>query len=243
MNIWLQSLRDYSHTALDAFAGLAMRLYTDASRWWLAQTVDIEIGGALTDDTPPEFAAEASWPQIPGNRDLTGINHWARLSFHWEGGLLTFPKFGESSWTKLRWPPPRLSLPWCPLERPLNVVREMIVKRIFRSREAWFKLSSSLMIGSCLVACGRRLPTVILKLVGLLIWCMDVGSTRMRMKWLKLIIAIFRYLLTSFMALVLIGTFIHWLDNFSALNRRGWFVWMNIYLYWFALILCAPLPR
>ena len=32
MSIWLQSLRDYSHIALDAFAGLAMRLYTDASR-------------------------------------------------------------------------------------------------------------------------------------------------------------------------------------------------------------------
>ena len=32
MSIWLQSLRDYRHASLGAFAGLAMRLYTDASR-------------------------------------------------------------------------------------------------------------------------------------------------------------------------------------------------------------------
>lgn len=47
-------------TALDAFVDLAMRLNTDASRCWLAQTVSIEIGGALTDNTPPEFSAVAS---------------------------------------------------------------------------------------------------------------------------------------------------------------------------------------
>jgi hypothetical protein len=49
-----------SHTkTLDAFADLAMRLYTDASRYLLAQTIESEIGGALTDDTPPESSAEA----------------------------------------------------------------------------------------------------------------------------------------------------------------------------------------
>ncbi|MDB4485917.1 hypothetical protein N9025_00740 [Synechococcus sp. AH-707-B22] len=44
---------------MDAFAGLAMRLYTDASGCWPAQTVESEIGGALADDTPPECSAEA----------------------------------------------------------------------------------------------------------------------------------------------------------------------------------------
>ena len=38
----------------------AMRLYTDGKCALLAQTMDIEIGGALTDDTPPELSAEAS---------------------------------------------------------------------------------------------------------------------------------------------------------------------------------------
>ena len=50
----------HSLTALNAFVDLAMRLNTDASRSWLAQTIEIEIGGALTDDTPPELSAEAS---------------------------------------------------------------------------------------------------------------------------------------------------------------------------------------
>jgi hypothetical protein len=39
---------------------MAMRLYTDGKCALLAQTMDIEIGGALTDDTPPESSAEAS---------------------------------------------------------------------------------------------------------------------------------------------------------------------------------------
>jgi hypothetical protein len=38
----------------------AMRLYTDGKCALMAQTMDIEIGGALTDDTPPELSAEAS---------------------------------------------------------------------------------------------------------------------------------------------------------------------------------------
>ena len=38
----------------------AMRLYTDGKGALLTQTMDIEIGGALTDDTPPELSAEAS---------------------------------------------------------------------------------------------------------------------------------------------------------------------------------------
>ena len=38
----------------------AMRLYTDGKYELMAQTMDIEIGGALTDDTPPELSAEAS---------------------------------------------------------------------------------------------------------------------------------------------------------------------------------------
>ena len=38
----------------------AMRLYTDGKRALIEQTIDIEIGGALTDDTPPELSAEAS---------------------------------------------------------------------------------------------------------------------------------------------------------------------------------------
>jgi len=38
----------------------AMRLYTDGKCALVAQTMDIEIGGALTDDTPPELSAEAS---------------------------------------------------------------------------------------------------------------------------------------------------------------------------------------
>ena len=42
------------------FAGKAMRLYTDGKCVLMAQTMDIEIGGALTDDTPPESSAEAS---------------------------------------------------------------------------------------------------------------------------------------------------------------------------------------
>ena len=42
-----------------AFADLAMRLYTDASGYLLTQTMESEIGGALTDDTPPESSAEA----------------------------------------------------------------------------------------------------------------------------------------------------------------------------------------
>ena len=37
-----------------------MRLYTDASGYLLTQTIESEIGGALTDDTPPESSAEAS---------------------------------------------------------------------------------------------------------------------------------------------------------------------------------------
>ena len=41
-------------------AGKAMRLYTDGKCVLMAQTMDIEIGGALTDDTPPELSAEAS---------------------------------------------------------------------------------------------------------------------------------------------------------------------------------------
>ncbi|ABI45082.1 hypothetical protein sync_0776 [Synechococcus sp. CC9311] len=42
------------------FAVKAMRLYTDGKCAPLTQTMDIEIGGALTDDTPPELSAEAS---------------------------------------------------------------------------------------------------------------------------------------------------------------------------------------
>ena len=42
------------------FALKAMRLYTDGKCALLAQTMDIEIGGALTDDTPPESSVEAS---------------------------------------------------------------------------------------------------------------------------------------------------------------------------------------
>ena len=42
------------------FAVKAMRLYTDGKCALVAQTMDIEIGGALTDDTPPELSAEAS---------------------------------------------------------------------------------------------------------------------------------------------------------------------------------------
>ena len=38
----------------------AMRLYTDGKGALLTQNMDIEIGGALTDDTPPELSAEAS---------------------------------------------------------------------------------------------------------------------------------------------------------------------------------------
>ena len=37
-----------------------MRLYTDGKCALMEQTMDIEIGGALTDDTPPELSAEAS---------------------------------------------------------------------------------------------------------------------------------------------------------------------------------------
>ena len=37
-----------------------MRLYTDGKCALVAQTMGIEIGGALTDDTPPELSAEAS---------------------------------------------------------------------------------------------------------------------------------------------------------------------------------------
>ena len=37
-----------------------MRLYTDGKGALLAQTMGIEIGGALTDDTPPELSAEAN---------------------------------------------------------------------------------------------------------------------------------------------------------------------------------------
>ena len=36
-----------------------MRLYTDASGYLLTQAMESEIGGALTDDTPPESSAEA----------------------------------------------------------------------------------------------------------------------------------------------------------------------------------------
>ena len=57
--IVIRSSRYYSLKSLDAFAGLAMRLYTDASGCWLAQTVGSEIGGALADDTPPECSEEA----------------------------------------------------------------------------------------------------------------------------------------------------------------------------------------
>ena len=38
----------------------AIRLYTDGNAARLPQTMGIEIGGALTDDTPPELSAEAS---------------------------------------------------------------------------------------------------------------------------------------------------------------------------------------
>ena len=42
------------------FALRAMRVYTDGKRAVMAQTECIEIGGALTDDTPPESSREAS---------------------------------------------------------------------------------------------------------------------------------------------------------------------------------------
>ena len=61
VNAGIQEEPEFQELAETGTAAVkAMRLYTDGKCALMEQTMDIEIGGALTDDTPPELSAEAS---------------------------------------------------------------------------------------------------------------------------------------------------------------------------------------